>query len=651
MDDEKQKQDNTPDASTDNGGKILSGKPALTRVASRIRDVENILVAISSNPSVDELAAAIGFSLVLDEIGKHATVIYSGATPNALKFLEPEKTFEENTNSLQDFIIMLDKEKADHLRYKIDGDFVKIFITPYRVQLSEDDLEFSHGDFNVDLIVALNVSSATDLDNALREHGRIVHDASTININNGIPGKLGEIEWSDPTASSVSELVSDLSLELLGEDKKLDTPAATAFYAGFVAATEHFSNAKTTAEALMKASALVGLGVNPQEVADNVAIEGSVEEDDKKPEDGTFFDREKDNKKDEKKEREIDFKEVKEPEPTPEKSDESAPSASEEKPTEPVENSVENSAPEAPKNEIVHGDTLTENIENPENPGVPEVPLSSGGGLTLDPNNAVPPTNNYGEMLKSALDEALGNAPKPESENTNPVVEEMVNRLQSEPASIAPAMPTEAPDNTGVPDMNFNQPALEAPAEMQPTLTDAPAPQPAKNSVPQPVENPAPAPAPAQGIPTPNNPLSTPVTPSQTPETPSALQSAPLPMPDSEILPPPPAPPVDFNNVPPSTGPTLPPVAMPAAPEPAPVEPQPVENPLAAPLNQPVTQMPNPVAGNPGYAVGNDPAVMNAVLNADLASQPAPMAPTPAPMNSAPMTPNTDPGTFHIPGA
>ena len=281
------------------------------------------------------------------------------------------------------------------------------------------------------------------------------------------------------------------------------------------------------------------------------------------------------------------------------------------------------------------------------------MPMSTGGGLTLDPKNAAPQTTTYGDMLKSALNEALWTAPKPESEQTNPVVEEMVNRLQGqaasgEPAGIAPAMPSEAPDNTGVPDMNFNQPALEAPAEMQSPLTssapEAPeqapnvAPEQAPNMAPNPTENPMPSP----GVPEANPGDSTPVNMPNPSETQAALQSGPLPMPNAEILPPPPAPPVDFSAVPPATGPTLPPVAMPAAPEPQPVQVQAVAPDTTIP-NQPMTQMPNPVAGG-NYAVGNDPAVMNAVLNGDLASQPAPMAPTPAPM------PN-DPGTFRIPGA
>ena len=152
----------------------VDNSETIAAVASKIGESHNILVALSSDPSIDELAAAIGLSLYLDRIGKRVTAIYSGSTPNVLKFLKPEETFETSADILQDFVIALNKEKADHLRYKLDGDYVKIFITPYRSRITADDLEFSYGDFNVDLVLALDVANGVDLDDALREHGRIM---------------------------------------------------------------------------------------------------------------------------------------------------------------------------------------------------------------------------------------------------------------------------------------------------------------------------------------------------------------------------------------------------------------------------------------------------------------------------------------------
>ena len=240
-----------------------------SEVIGKINNAHNVLIALSSDPSVDEMAAAIGLSLYLDKLGKRATAIYSGATPNALEFLKPEDAFEPSADSLQDFVIALNKDKADHLRYRLDGDYVKIYITPYRTRIDQDDLDFSYGDYNVDLVLALDIANGIDLDSALREHGRIMHDAVIINITTGNPGKFGEIEWSDKKASSISEMIAKL-LYNSSNETKLGKEEATAFLTGIVAATNRFSNAKTTPDTMKVSSSLMESGANQQLISKNI---------------------------------------------------------------------------------------------------------------------------------------------------------------------------------------------------------------------------------------------------------------------------------------------------------------------------------------------------------------------------------------------
>ena len=258
-----------PDIPTDEAAAEVDNTNIIGEVAERIVGSQNILVALSSDPSVDEMAAAIGLTLYLDRIGKHVVAIYSGNTPNALEFLKPDETFEQDTDVLQDFVIALNKEKADHLRYKLDGDYVKIFITPYRSRIGSEDLEFSYGDFNIDLVLALDVANGADLDDALREHGRIMHDAMVVNITTGKPGKLGEIEWSDKTASSISEMVAEL-LYGMNNKEPIGKEEATAFLTGIIAATNRFANATTTPRTMKISSRLMESGANQQLISKNI---------------------------------------------------------------------------------------------------------------------------------------------------------------------------------------------------------------------------------------------------------------------------------------------------------------------------------------------------------------------------------------------
>ena len=234
-------------------------------VIDRLSQANNVLVTVKSNPDVDQLSACIGFTLFLNKIGKHATAVYSGKTPSTLEFLKPEETIEKNTDSLRDFIIALDKSKADKLRYKVEDDVVRIFITPYKTSISEKDLYFTQGDFNVDAVVALGVHNKQDLDRAITAHGRILHDATVISINNDSSGDIGVLNLQDSETSSLSEMLVDIS-ETLQADS-FDSQMATAFLTGIVAKTKRFSNDKTTPRTMTLSAKLMAAGANQQLIA------------------------------------------------------------------------------------------------------------------------------------------------------------------------------------------------------------------------------------------------------------------------------------------------------------------------------------------------------------------------------------------------
>lgn len=235
-------------------------------LSERIKSATNILVTVSRDPSVDELSAALGLTLMLNKMDKHATAVFSGAVPPAISFLQPEKTFEGTVDSLRDFIIALDKEKADRLRYKVEDDVVRIFITPYRTTITQNDLQFSQGDFNVELIIALGVEKKDDLDTAISAHGRILHDATVATVNaNNQRSDLGSIDWSDSSASSLCEMLMSLSESL--QSGILDQQISTALLTGIVAATDRFSNQHTSPKVMTMAAQLMAAGANQQLIA------------------------------------------------------------------------------------------------------------------------------------------------------------------------------------------------------------------------------------------------------------------------------------------------------------------------------------------------------------------------------------------------
>lgn len=238
------------------------------RVVEKIKASENILIALSKNPNIDEISAALGLAMILDTMRKHVTAIFSGQVPNVLQFLKPEETFEKTTNSLQDFIIALSKDKVDHISYKIEGDFVKVYVTPYKATIGQSDLSMSHGDYNVDLVICFNVISGDEIDPALSEYGRIMHDATAINLTVDTPGRFAELEWQDSNVSSISEMIVGLA-DKLGL-ASFSEQVATALLTGIVASTDHFSNPRTSSNTMSIASKLMFFGANQQLISSQI---------------------------------------------------------------------------------------------------------------------------------------------------------------------------------------------------------------------------------------------------------------------------------------------------------------------------------------------------------------------------------------------
>ena len=244
--------------------------PALQEILNRITQVNNILITVKANPSVDELAAALGLTIALDHSGKHSTVVFSGKVPDVMSFLNPEKIIEKDVHSLRDFIISLNKDKADKLRFAKDGEIVKIYITPYKSTITSKDLGYGEGDFNVELVLAIGINNKEELDSVIAAHGRILHDATVTTITPGSEiSQLGSINWSDLNYSSASAMALTL-LQNLNLPSGISPEVATALLTGLVADTDRFSNAKTTPLVMELAAQLMSAGANHQLVTSSI---------------------------------------------------------------------------------------------------------------------------------------------------------------------------------------------------------------------------------------------------------------------------------------------------------------------------------------------------------------------------------------------
>lgn len=441
---------------------------ARQQIAESIKKSSNILVAVSSNPSVDELSAALGLTIILDKLDKRATAIFSGTVPQAIDFLEPGKTFENSADSLRDFIVALNKDKADHLRYKVEGDVVKIYITPYKTTLTKDDLEFSLGDYNIDLVIALGVKDQDHLDGALAAHGKILHDATVLTITSGEEASsLGSTDWHDANASSLSEMIVGLTDNLRGETPIFDQQIATSLLTGIVSATDRFSNERTTSRSMTMAAQLMAAGANQQLIASKLEEAhdiGPTAEQPAKEEDSTSA-------KPDDKGNELSIEREKTPESSTESSDGK-------QTLEQLEQSTEKKAQEELEKQLagitsepVQAGTLAD-IENELKQAADE---SKPDELIQPEATEEKPTTDNPDLLK------------PEDLTPAPAVADVSAAIESSSPAVLPEVSQETATAPVVPPLGLDKPADQTPAVVDTPLVN---PEPVSSPV-QPVPEPA----------------------------------------------------------------------------------------------------------------------------------------------------------------
>ena len=236
----------------------------------QLKSAGTVLVTTVSNPTTDQLAATLGLSQMLKKLGKNVSTIVTSSIPENLHFLHPDKQFTDSLDSLRDFIVSLDKNLADKLRYKVEGDEVRIFITPYHTKIGKDDVRFSQGDFNVDAVVIIGAKDRTDIDAAIMKESRVLNETPVIVVNAGNANatNIGGISWADPQASSVSEMMVSASEALQGGI--LDEQISTTLLTGIIAATNHFSNPDTSPKVMTMAAQLMASGANQQSIMEEL---------------------------------------------------------------------------------------------------------------------------------------------------------------------------------------------------------------------------------------------------------------------------------------------------------------------------------------------------------------------------------------------
>ncbi len=246
-------------------------------VADKIQEANSILIITSGDPGIDQLSSCIALFDILQALGKKAVMVYSGSVNQALTFLKPDKIIREDAESLRDFIISFDHSKVDKFRYTKEGEQYNILLTPaHRAVITEEDMQYRKGDFNIDLTVALGVVGKGKVDSTISQHEQLMQEIPMINIVSGkTASSLEAMTWKDEAAVALNEMMFDLSKTL--DDKfEMDKQTANAMLIGIVDQTECYKSRRTKAETMHISGELLNLGADPHLVAENLALASNI---------------------------------------------------------------------------------------------------------------------------------------------------------------------------------------------------------------------------------------------------------------------------------------------------------------------------------------------------------------------------------------
>lgn len=240
-----------------------------------IEKSHKILLIAHAKMDGDTLSATIAMHLLLQKMGKETVVSCADPVPEEYAFLPETKAMQREINSEKDFVISLDcsRTKAQRLRWRVEGDQLKIFIAPsHGGHFSRNDISFcENGDF--DLIISLDAADRKQLGSIFTDNTELFSRVPLIVFDHHAsnPG-FGTINIINTKAASTTEVLFDFLPVLFGKDwkKLLNSDIATLLLTGIITDTGSFQNANTTPKSLEVAADLVELGARQQEIIRNI---------------------------------------------------------------------------------------------------------------------------------------------------------------------------------------------------------------------------------------------------------------------------------------------------------------------------------------------------------------------------------------------
>lgn len=225
----------------------MDHQASFTSVQQALATAQTILVVAPEKPNLDKIAAALALFLSLKKAGKSVVV----ACPDEMTVeFSPLVGADKITHQLggKNLIISFDyiEDSIEKVSYNIENNKFNLLIQPKAgfPPLSTDKVNYSYSG-GADLIFVIGAQKLEDLGDLYTEESGLYSQKTVVNIDvNAKNTQFGEINLTDPTVSSCSEITTSLISTL---KLPTDQDIASNLLLGIEETTKGFTSPETTA--------------------------------------------------------------------------------------------------------------------------------------------------------------------------------------------------------------------------------------------------------------------------------------------------------------------------------------------------------------------------------------------------------------------
>lgn len=244
-----------------------------------LKRTERPVIMLPEVASADDFATAFGLHALLTKLGKTPEIATSGGgAPKNLAFLGENIPVRGDLPNIRSLSIDVDVNtaKIDELSYAVEGDTLRIRLTPKSGAWSNDDVKVITTSYRYDLIITIGAADLVSLGSLGGTYADFIFNTPVINIDHSATNEhFGQLNMVDMSAVANGEVCFELMCRV--DESLIDEHIATCFLAGMIAKTKSFKTHNVTPRTLKVAGNLMNKGARRDEIIEKLYRTRSVE--------------------------------------------------------------------------------------------------------------------------------------------------------------------------------------------------------------------------------------------------------------------------------------------------------------------------------------------------------------------------------------